>query len=288
MRPRHRSWLDFRRYPTFEFFEVPIVTIDSFKASQAEYYDHQVEDPEFEINRPHGESRFYRYLMDFKFKRVMGLIGRSLQGSTVLVSCCGSGMDAEYLARSGAGVVAMDISGGCLGRARVRAHRYGVDYALVRGDAENLPFADSSFDYVFVHDGLHHLREPERAIREMARVAQRGILITEPADARLTKLLIGSGLMKPYEEAGNYVIRFDAHRLEPLCRALGFDRISSSRYMVKYGHPPGGWWRRLDMPPLFEVSCAVFRLLGVHLFGRWGNKMALVAERSQPRVQVVA
>jgi ubiquinone/menaquinone biosynthesis C-methylase UbiE len=263
------------------------VTADAIKASQADYYDHKVEDPEFEINRPHGESRLYRYLMDFKFNRVISLMGQSLQGSTVLVSCCGSGMDAEYLARCGARVVAMDISSGCLGRARVRADRYGVDYTLVRGDAENLPFPDSSFDYAFVHDGLHHLQAPERAIREMARVAQRGILITEPADARLTKLLIGSRVMKPYEEAGNYVVRFDARRLEPLCRDLGFDQISSSRYLVKYGHPPGSWWRRLDAAPLFDLTRAAFWVLGVKVFGRWGNKMAFVAERSQLRVRAL-
>jgi hypothetical protein len=35
------------------------------KARQADYYDHGVADPEFEINRPHGESRLYSYLMDF-------------------------------------------------------------------------------------------------------------------------------------------------------------------------------------------------------------------------------
>jgi len=260
------------------------VTADAIKASQAAYYDHQVEDPEFEINRPHGESRLYSYLMDFKFNRVINLLGQSLHGSKVLVVCCGSGMDAEYLARRGARVIAMDISSGCLARARVRAGRYGVDYMLVKGDAENLPFRDSSFDYAFVHDGLHHLPEPERAIREMARVAQRGILITEPADANVTKLLIRSRVMKPYEEAGNYVIRFDARRLEPLCRDLGFDHISSSRYLVKYGHPPGRWWRRLDAAPLFNLSRVAFWVLGVKLFGRWGNKMAFVAERSQRRV----
>jgi len=250
------------------------------KAEQAHYYDHNVEDPEFEINRPHGESRLYRYLMDFKFDRVIRLLGRSLQGLDVLVICCGSGMDAEYLARRGARVVAMDISSGCLARARVRAGRYGVDYVLVRGDAENLPFRDSSFDYAFVHDGLHHLPEPERAIREMARVAQRGILITEPADARLTKLLIWSRVMKPYEEAGNYVIRFDARRLEPLCRNLAFDRIVSSRYLMRYGHPPGRWWRLLDAQTLFQTIRASFWLFGVALLGRWGNKLAFVAERS--------
>jgi len=196
-------------------------------------------------------------------------------------------MDAEYAARCGAHVVALDISSGCLSRARERARRYSVDYTLVRGDAENLPFRDRAFDYAFVHDGLHHLQEPERAIKEMARVAQQGILITEPADANLTKLLIRLRVMKPYEDAGNLVIRFDARRLEPLCRALGFDRTLSSRYLMKYDHPPGSWWRRLDAAPLFDLARAAFWVLGVKLFGRWGNKIAFVAERSQRRVRAV-
>jgi len=127
---------------------------------QADYYDHRVADPEFEINRPHGESRFYQYLMNFKFHSV-------------------------------ASVVAVDISFGCLERARVRAHRYGVKYELVMGDAENLPFGDGTFYYGFVHDGLHHLSNPERALIELARVASRGVMVTEPDRANLTNLLVG-------------------------------------------------------------------------------------------------
>jgi SAM-dependent methyltransferase len=250
------------------------------KAGQADYYDHDIADLEFEINRPHGESRFYQYLMDFKFRRAMQLLGRPLRASKVLVICCGSGMDAEYVVRSGATAVAMDISSGCLARARSRAARFGVEYELVRADAEYLPFRDNSFDYGFVHDGLHHLPVPERAIAELARVARRGIIITEPADASMTKLLIRLHVMKPYEEAGNYVIRFRALELELLCRSLGFDRIASSRYLVKYGHPPGRWWRQLDIPPLIHAARAAFWLFGVVLLGRWGNKLAFVAERS--------
>ncbi|PYQ65142.1 MAG: hypothetical protein DMF54_11925 [Acidobacteria bacterium] len=258
----------------------------TIRADQTDYYDNRVEDPEFEINRPHGESRFYRYLMDFKFNRVVGLLGRRLEASTVLVICCGSGMDAEYLIRRGARVVAMDISIGCLQRARVRGARYGLEFTLVRGDADDLPFSDASFDYTFVHDGLHHLTEPERAIREMARVSRLGILISEPADASLTRLLTRAHIMKPYEEAGNVVLRFDAQRLSQLCHDLGFTHFSSSRYLVKYGHPPARWWRWLDLSPVFQVSRAVFLLFGVSLLGRWGNKLSFVAERAEARAQV--
>jgi SAM-dependent methyltransferase len=250
------------------------------KAEQAEYYDHVVTDLEFEINRPHGESRLYRHLMDFKFERVISQLSRPLAGASVVDVCCGSGMDAEYLVRAGAEVVAVDISAGCLRRARERAQRYGVSYGLVLGDAENLPFRDGAFDYGFVHDGLHHLTSPERAIRELARVSRRGLIVTEPADAAITNLLIRLGLMKPYEEAGNFVIRFRADRLEGLCRSLGFDRIKSSRYLVKYGHPPARWWGRFDAELPFQVARTGFQFLGVTLLGRWGNKLAFVAERS--------
>ena len=54
------------------------------KNSQADYYDHNVDDPEFEINRPHGESRLYSYVMDFKFRRVVSLLGRPLRKSGVV------------------------------------------------------------------------------------------------------------------------------------------------------------------------------------------------------------
>jgi ubiquinone/menaquinone biosynthesis C-methylase UbiE len=261
-----------------------MTTYTTDKAEQADYYDHKVADREFEINRPHGESRLYQFLMDFKFTRVSRLLSRPLRGSKVLVICCGSGMDAEYVVRAGASVVAMDISDGCLDRARIRADRYGLSYDLVRGDAENLPFESASFDYGFVHDGLHHLSQPDRAIAELARIARRGIIVTEPADAAITKLLIRLGVMQPYEEAGNFVIRFRSDRLESLCRSLGFGRIKSSRYLVKYGHPPAGWWRRLDSGLPFLAARAGFTLFGVALFGRWGNKLAFVAEKDQPVV----
>ena len=251
------------------------------KTKQASYYDHEVE-VEFETNRPHGAGSLYGYLMDYKFQRVQAMLDSDLAGKSVLDICCGSGMDAEYLARAGAQVTALDISPGAIDRARARAERFGVRYELVVGDAEDLPFPDLSFDYVFVHDGLHHLPEPRVAIQEMARVARRGLIITEPAQAALTQMLIRIGIMKPYEDAGNFVVRFSAAELESLVVGGGFRRIRSARYLVKYGHPPPEWWRAFDTPPLFTVAKAVFQVFGVVLFGPLGNKLAFVAQRDVP------
>lgn len=51
----------------------------------------------------------------------------------------------------------------------------------VRGDALRLPFADGSFDYVINSMFLHHLSQDEAVtvLREMNRVARRGILIAD-------------------------------------------------------------------------------------------------------------
>ena len=256
-----------------------VFEIDSQKASQADHFD-AINHPEFEINRPHGESGIYRYLMDFKMRRVMELLGRPLTGARVLVICCGSGMDAEYLVRGGAKVTATDISNGCLARAAERMRRFDLAFDLKQTDAENLPFDDRAYDYAFVHDGLHHLPNPDAAISEMARVSKAGILLTEPADAVLSALAIRVGAIEPYEEAGNFVIRFSVRRLSPLCRSLGLTDIRHARYLMKYGHPPAKWWRRLDHPIPQALAQGTFRALGAGVISPLGNKLAFVALRA--------
>ncbi len=251
----------------------------SQKERQVEYYADGIKAPEFEINRPHGEGRMYSYLMDFKFQCFSRLLGHDFVGHSVLAICCGSGMEMEYLVRAGARVVGLDISPGCLERARIRSGRYGVDYALVQGDAEHLPFSDGAFDYVLVHDGLHHLPQPELAVREMARVGRLGVLISEPALAAVTRIPTALGLMSAYEDAGNYVNRLDTNALTSLVISLGFAKVARTRFLVKYGHPPATWWRLFDYTAVFQVARAMFMTFGVGLFGRWGNKLVLVAER---------
>jgi SAM-dependent methyltransferase len=252
-------------------------TVD--KQNQAAHYDN-IAEPEFEINRPHGEPRVYQRLMRYKLERVLSLLDEPVRQHSVLTICCGSGMDAEFLSEQGAGVIAMDISMGALKRARERARRYGTTYELAVADAECLPFRDRAFDYCFVHDGLHHLPRPEMAVREMARVSRRGILITEPADAGLTSLAIRAGILEAYEESGNFVVRFRPRDLAALCAQEGLDAWRSCRYMMRYGHPPARWWRRLDQPVLLAIADGAFRLFGVHLMGRVGNKLAFAAVRA--------
>ena len=246
-------------------------------AHQQRYYDEAC-DPEFEIRRPHGCGRVYEFLIRYKIDTGLALLGMNLAGRTVLEVCCGSGLMAEALARRGARVTGADVSAQALARACTRARRYGFLADFQPADAEALPFRDQSFDVVAVHDGLHHLETPDRAIREMARVARHGVLILEPARAALTRVAVRLGLAEDVEEAGNRVRRLRAADVAASLQEAGFPRVVWRRTLMYYPHQPSGWLRWFESAPRFALFRAAFWGANI-LFGRWGNKLALGATR---------
>ena len=68
-----------------------------------------------------------------------------------------------------------------------------------RQDAENLTYEDNSFDWVFVHAGLHHLGSPHRGLCEMLRVSRKGIGVLEARDSALNKVATWVGIVPNYE-----------------------------------------------------------------------------------------
>ena len=81
---------------------------------------------------------------------------------------CGTGTAGGAIRRAGAKVVGADLSLPCLLAARRRLD------AVVRTDAANLPFKDNSFDGLVARVALHHLHDPEAALKEAARVLKPG------------------------------------------------------------------------------------------------------------------
>ncbi len=247
------------------------------KREQAQYYDRGVAE-EFEISRPNGAPEVYRWLLAKKFRRsIAGL--PDLRDATVIDVCCGSGMDAEMLARSGARVIAIDISEGCAARARARAERYGLDYLVVVGDVEHLPIRTASADVSYVHDGLHHLDDPAIGLRELARVARCAISITEPAEALGTAIAVKLGIALEREDAGNRVVRLRPDAVSRELAAAGFE-ARAQRYLMYYKHEPGAAMRLASRPVFRELYrggvTAVDRVLG-----RWGNKLQVTAVRKR-------
>ena len=244
---------------------------------QARHFDREP-DEEFEIERPWKTTPLYAWTIAEKFRRSVAGIAELLPGATALTVCGGSGMEAELLARQGAEVVCSDISLGAARRARERSRRHGVPLAAVVADAERLPFADASFDVVYVHDGLHHLERPEDALAEMARVARVAVSLTEPADAVLTRAAVRAGLALSREPAGNRVVRFRLDELAARLHALGFEVVRAERYGLYYRHRPGPISRALSRPPLLPLAAGTVRAANA-VAGRLGNKLTVQAVR---------
>ena len=62
---------------------------------------------------------------------------------------------------------------------RAAVVRDAGDTVMVSG-AEQLPFADGSVPWVVMRHVAHHLASAERGVRELARVASRGVVVAEP------------------------------------------------------------------------------------------------------------
>lgn len=86
---------------------------------------------------------------------------------------CGTGALTRVLQEETAGeVVALDADRGLLSGVAADAR--------VQGDAVRLPFADDTFDLVVCQALLVNLPDPERAVREFARVARDRVAVVEP------------------------------------------------------------------------------------------------------------
>lgn len=135
------------------------------------------------------------------------------KNNTLLDVGCGNGFFTYHLAKL-CNVTGLDFSKQML---KINPH-----YKLVHGNAESLPFDNNSFDIAFCSDLLHHLENPEKAIKEMKRVAKEYIVISEPN--RNNPLMFLFGLIKKEERKS---LRFTKKFLNKICRELDLAPIKS-------------------------------------------------------------
>ncbi len=101
-------------------------------------------------------------------------------GMRLLDVGCGPGSITRGLAeRLAPGqVIGLDLSREILAAARQDAAARGLaNLQYEEGSVYQLPFPDASFDVVFAHQVLQHLREPGAALRELLRVVRSGGLV---------------------------------------------------------------------------------------------------------------
>lgn len=100
----------------------------------------------------------------------------------ILDNGCGVGNLFEKI--PGKRIVGLDLSREMLRYAATRSDR------LVLGNSQELPFKDDSFDLVFCRSLLHHLPQPELAVREMHRVLKaKGEIVVVDTNTSLLSVL---------------------------------------------------------------------------------------------------
>jgi SAM-dependent methyltransferase len=104
-------------------------------------------------------------------ERVRRLVGPFSGTEVVLDSGCGAGALAFAFAPRVAEVVGVDLREDYLEAARAMAP---PNVRFVVGDAQQLPFGYGAFDLAASHRVLHHVRRPELAVSELARVVRPG------------------------------------------------------------------------------------------------------------------
>lgn len=151
----------------------------------------------------------------------------------------GFGIDANWLEGKKQKVVASDISDQGLKMAREEG--YISEYRLE--NAEDLNFADNSFEYVLCKEAYHHFPRPLLAVYEMIRVSSNGIVLIEPVDIGIQfpivvflKNLIerfSTSFVKKlwknrfsFEKVGNYVYKVSEREIEKIAMGMNLPVVA--------------------------------------------------------------
>jgi ubiquinone/menaquinone biosynthesis C-methylase UbiE len=107
-------------------------------------------------------GRPFSYYVDFD----------SLRGKDVLDVGFGSGFSVQLFAEAGASVTGIDLTPWAVETTRARLDAFGLDANVSEGDAEQLPFEDAAFDFVFSWGVIHHSSDMDKALSELVRVCK--------------------------------------------------------------------------------------------------------------------
>lgn len=113
-----------------------------------------------------------RWISEREFTLLMAL-PRPTSGASLLDVGCGTGHFSRRFDRAGLKVTGVDPDPAMLDYARLQPG--DIDY--LEANAEALPFADRQFDYCAAITSLCFVTSPVKALREMWRVTQQGIIL---------------------------------------------------------------------------------------------------------------
>ncbi len=125
-----------------------------------------------------GSRRFFELVEEHRYTKEwhipVAADFKSAGGLKVLEIGCGLGTDGAQFAKAGAEYTGVDLTEAAVDLARRRFELFNLPGTFRTADAENLDFADDSYDLVYSHGVLHHTPDTAGAVNEIHRVLKPG------------------------------------------------------------------------------------------------------------------
>jgi SAM-dependent methyltransferase len=143
---------------------------------------------------------FVRRMMAGFERNLDGLLARADPASLLDVGC-GEGVLVERWARrlGGRRVVGIDLEEESIQAGWAQRQAPNLEYRVMR--AENLPFADGEFALASAIEVLEHVPDPAHTLAEMARCAERHLLVSVPREPLWRALNMARGAY--WRQGGN-------------------------------------------------------------------------------------
>jgi 2-polyprenyl-3-methyl-5-hydroxy-6-metoxy-1,4-benzoquinol methylase len=109
----------------------------------------------------------------FENSFILGLMG-NLAGKRLLDIGAGLGESSVYFALRGAQVTMTDISPGMVQTGLELARKYGVEIEAVVSGVENLRVPPETYDFVYIANTIHHVRDREALYQQIHRALKPG------------------------------------------------------------------------------------------------------------------
>jgi ubiquinone/menaquinone biosynthesis C-methylase UbiE len=179
----------------------------------------------FEMQKPASLGALWSKIHLKNAEEILGDM-KNMGGFGILDIGCGGGWFAKLVSEKGGVYVGIDLSPSFCQIALTRIKYYGIDGAIVCGDAEYLPFRSHIFENAFTYEAMHHLPEPFKGIREALRVSHSFTLGDEPAKLpKPIEFLTVNVLKRSFKErepSGYESYRFDPKPLKISLEQKGY------------------------------------------------------------------
>ena len=130
----------------------------------------------------------------------LNLFPDDLEGKYAIELGCGTAYVSAWMARRGAHVVGIDNSEQQLATARRLQQRHQLEFPLLHGNAESVPYPDSSFDFAISEYGACLWADPMKWVTEAARLLRPGGRLHFLTNAFLLMLCAEEDETKPAPE----------------------------------------------------------------------------------------